>query len=135
VTAKESGNTIKNLQKIVGKESVLTSKEDILSFSYDASPLERHSPDAIVLPVSVEQVQNLVKLARQDGLKLIPRGSGTGLSGGSVASTGGIVVSFTRMNRILEIDNINLTATVEPGVITAHMATAVEKQGLYFPPY
>ncbi len=125
---------IKELHQIMGKEAVLTSDEDLLSFSYDASPLERHLPQAIVLPVSTAQVQALVKLAVREGLKLVPRGSGTGLSGGSVPAVGGIVVSFTRMNHILGIDSLNLTALVEPGVVTAHLAAEVEKQGLYYPP-
>jgi glycolate oxidase len=124
----------KELEKVVGKEAVLTNKEDMISFSYDASPLEKHTPDIIVLPISTTQVQQIVQLAKQKGLKLVPRGSGTGLSGGSVPIKGGIAISFTRMNRILEIDSVNLTAAVEPGVITAHLAAAVEKQGLYYPP-
>lgn len=118
----------------MGKEAVLTSDEDLLSFSYDASPLERHLPQAVVLPVSTAQVQSIVKLSNREGLKLIPRGSGTGLSGGSVPSASGIVVSFTRMNHILGIDSLNLTALVEPGVVTANLAAEVEKQGLYYPP-
>jgi glycolate oxidase len=129
-----SSSLVKELSQIMGKEGILTSEEDLLSFSYDASPLERHLPEAIVLPVSVSQVQALVKLANRQGLKLVPRGSGTGLSGGSVPASGGIVVSFTRMNRILEIDSVNLTAAVEPGVITANLAAEVEKLGLYYPP-
>ena len=129
-----SGSIIKELYRIMGKESVLTSEEDLLSYSYDASPLERHLPQAVVLPVSTAQVRSLVMLAISEGLKLIPRGSGTGLSGGSVASAGGIVVSFTRMNHILGIDSLNLTALVEPGVITAQLAAEVERQGLYYPP-
>jgi glycolate oxidase len=127
-------NIIKELQQIMGKEAVLTSHEDLLSFSYDASPLEKHFPEAVVLPTSTEQVQALVRLAGREGLKLIPRGSGTGLSGGSVPAEGGIVLSFTRMNHILGIDSLNLTALVEPGVITATLAAEVEKQGLYYPP-
>jgi glycolate oxidase len=134
VNSRISGSVIKELQRIMGKEAVLTSEEDLLSFSYDAAPVEKHAPGAVVLPVSTEQVQALVKLAKQEGLKLIPRGSGTGLSGGSVPVAGGVVISFTRMNHILEIDTANLTATVEPGVVTAHLAAAVEKLGLFYPP-
>jgi glycolate oxidase len=128
------GTVFKELQRIMGKEAVLTGDKDLWSYSYDAAPLEKHLPEAVVLPVSVDQVQALVKLARSQGLKLIPRGAGTGLSGGSIPVAGGIVVGFANMNHILEIDCLNLTATVEPGVITVNLATEVEKLGLYYPP-
>jgi glycolate oxidase len=131
---KINGTIIKELQRIMGKEAVLTGDKDLLSYSYDAAPLDKHLPEAVVLPVSVNQVQALVKLARSHGLKLIPRGSGTGLSGGSIPVSGGIVVGFANMNHILEIDILNLTATVEPGVITAVLAAESEKLGLLYPP-
>ena len=118
----------------MGKEAVLTSREDLISFSYDASHVDKCAPKAVVLPTSAKQVQELVRLAGAQGLKLIPRGSGTGLSGATIPVTGGIVVSFTRMNRILEIDTANLTAIVEPGLITAHLAAAIEEHGLFYPP-
>jgi glycolate oxidase len=129
-----SGTLLKELQRIMGKEAVLSSERDLLSYAYDAAPLEKHLPEAVVLPVSAQQVQALVKLARSQGLKLIPRGSGTGLSGGSIPVSGGIIVGFANMNRILEIDCLNLTATVEPGVITINLAAEAEKLGLYYPP-
>lgn len=125
---------IKALQAIVGRGNVLSSPEDLLCYSYDAAPVQNRLPDVVVFPSSVVDVQNLVKFASNNGLKIVPRGSGTGLSGGTVPIEGGIVMPFTRMNRILEIDSDSFTALVEPGVITANLCSAVEERRLLYPP-
>lgn len=88
----------------------------------------------MVFPTSTAQVRQVVRLAAQYGVPIVSRGSGTNLSGGTVPVSGGIVLALTRMNRILEIDEANLTATVEPGVITAELHRAVEARGLFYPP-
>ena len=128
-------NLLKELQLIVGKENVLSSPEDLVCYSYDAAALRAGNlPDAAVLPGSTEEIVNLLHLATARGIKIVPRGAGTGLTGGTIPIEGGIIIQFTRMNRILEIDSHNLTATVEPGVITSALHSAVEQVGLFYPP-
>ncbi|NIQ94324.1 MAG: FAD-binding oxidoreductase, partial [Desulfuromonadales bacterium] len=95
-----------------GAKRALTEKEDLLTFGYDATPGLQGLPDIVLFPESSEEVGFAVALANQEGIPVIPRGSGTGLSGGSIAPQGGIVLCLTKMNRILEIDEENLTATV-----------------------
>jgi glycolate oxidase len=106
---------------------------DLTLYGYDAS-LERGNPDWVVLPASTEEVSGIAALAHRNRIPLIPRGSGTNLSGGTVAVQGGIVVHLSRMNRILEIDIPNRTATVEPGVITLDLQTRLLKQGFLYAP-
>ncbi|MBT9176981.1 MAG: putative FAD-linked oxidoreductase [Firmicutes bacterium] len=128
-------NLLKELRLIVGKENVLSSPEDLVCYSYDAAPLPADNlPDAVVLPSSTEEAVNLLHLAKARGIKVVPRGSGTNLSGGTIPIEGGIIIQLTRMSRILEIDSHNLTATVEPGVITRTLHSAVEQVGLFYPP-
>ena len=108
---------IEEMAKIVGKENILFSETDLLLYGYDAS-LFRGRPDCIVLPGSTEEVSKIVKLAHENGIHVVGRGSGTNLSGGTIPTQGGIVIHFSRMNRILEIDIENQRAVVEPGVFT-----------------
>lgn len=124
---------LRELKKIVGEENVLTSPEDLVAYSYDATFLE-HRPNAVVLPGSTEEVSEVMKVAYREGLPVVPRGMGSGLAGGSIPFSGGIVLALTRMNRILEIDEENMTAWVEAGVITAEFQSEVEKRGLFYPP-
>ena len=88
----------------------------------------------VVLPRTTEQVSQVVKLAAEERIPVVTRGMGSGLAAASVPFRGGIVLSLTRMNRILEIDQLNATAHVEAGVVTADLQTAVEKAGLFYPP-
>lgn len=124
---------IKKLAEIVGKEHVRTDKEDLIILSFDATPLTG-MPDVIVAPANDEEVAAVVKLANEKRIPVVPRGGGTNLSGGSIATSGGIVLSMMRMNKILEIDEENLTATIQPGVITAEFNAAVDARGLMYPP-
>ncbi|RLB73929.1 MAG: glycolate oxidase subunit GlcD [Deltaproteobacteria bacterium] len=118
----------------LGKENVVFEKEDLLVLGYDATPGLHHAPDVVVYPTSTEGVQTALQIAREEGLPITPRGSGSGLSGGSIPVRGGMVICLNRMNKILEIDEENLTVTAEAGVITLDMANAVLKKGLYYPP-
>ena len=122
------------LRAILGPQGVLTEPEDRLCYSYDATAMMKSTPAAVLIPESSEQIASVITFANHVGLPIITRGSGTGLSGGSVPLKEGIVVSTLRLNRILEIDEENLTATVEPGVITADLHQAVEARGLFYPP-
>ena len=127
-------NVINLLQDIVGNESVLTSQEDLLCYSYDGTPLRSEMPVAAVIPESTEQISRIIKLANEESFSVVPRGSGTGLSGGSVPVKNSIVLLMNHWNKILEIDQENLTAVVEPGVITADLHREVEQIGLFYPP-
>jgi len=129
-----SKGLLKELRKAVGERNVLSSPEDLVCYSYDATPWAAALPEAVVLPSSAEEVAHILRLASRAGLSVIPRGAGTNLSGGTIPVPGSLVVVLTRMDRILEVDEENLTATVEPGVITAKLHAAVEGRGLFYPP-
>ncbi|HEY3276602.1 MAG TPA: FAD-linked oxidase C-terminal domain-containing protein [Syntrophorhabdaceae bacterium] len=124
---------ISEIEAIAGKENVQTSLEERQCYSYDART-DGAIPDLVVFPSSAEQVSRILILANTHGFPVIPRGSGTGLTGGSVPLSGGVILSFTRMNRILEIDPKNLIAVVEPGVVTFTLQEEAAKHGLFYPP-
>ncbi|MBW6511665.1 MAG: FAD-binding protein [Desulfuromonadaceae bacterium] len=125
---------VSRLQQIVGKDNMLYEREDLLVLGYDSTPGIHLPPDVVVYPTTTEAVVALLQVARENGLPVTPRGSGTGLSGGSVAARGGMVMCLNRMKRILEIDEENLTATVEPGVVTLDLFNAADEKGLFYPP-
>jgi len=124
---------IEEITGIAGKENVLTSLEERKCYSYDAR-VDGGIPDCVVFPSSAKEVSKILILANNYLFPVIPRGSGSGLTGGSVPIRGGVVISFTRMNRILEIDTKNLIATTEPGVITYIFQEEVARHGLFYPP-
>ena len=126
-------SVIKDLQAIAGDANVLFAPEDLIVFEYDAT-IERGVPDAVVLPATAQEVAAVVRLAHERGIPIVPRGSGTGLSGGCVPSQGGISLVLTRMNRILELDPVNRIAVVEAGVINFEIDRAARAQGLFFAP-
>jgi glycolate oxidase len=121
------------LTRIVGRDAVLDRPEDLMLYEYDGS-LARGAPKYVVFPQTTEQVSAIVKLAAREGLAIVPRGAGTGLSGGSIARKGGVILAFARMNRILEIDVANMRATVQPGVVNLDLSTALAPHGFYFAP-
>lgn len=124
---------IQKLTKIVGEENILTSTEDLTCYSYDAVN-QKFCPEAVVFPGSAEEIAAILKLANQEQFAVIPRGAGSGFTGGSLAVLGGVVLVTSRLNRIIEIDTDNLTALVEPGVVCGEFQKEVEKYGLYYPP-
>lgn len=124
---------LRALRDIVGAEHVTTSHAALLTHSFDATQ-RQYLPEVVVHPGSTEEVAAIVRLAAQHRLPLLPRGAGSGFTGGSAPVQGGIVVVLTRMNRIVEIDSDNLVAVVEPGVVTARLQEAVERLGLFYPP-
>jgi len=125
---------LKKLAAVVGAENVFSSIEDRLAYAYDATPMRENTPLAAVRPTTVEHVQAVMQLANTENFVVVPRGSGTGLSGGSIPVERSITMLFPSWKKILEIDQENLTAWVEPGVITAELHAAVEAQGLFYPP-
>lgn len=130
---------IEQLAGILGQEYVLHTPEDLAVYSYDGTFAES-SPDVVVLPATTDQVSQAVKLAAAAGVPVVPRGMGSGLAAGSVPlpyteqAPGGMVISLTRMNHILEVDTQNATVRSEAGVVTADLQAAVEKLGLFYPP-
>jgi len=128
-----SSSVIQELQAIVGAEHVLTSDADRICYAYDGQRVER-VPDAVVRPIDADQISRILSLANAQSFPVVPRGAGTGLSGGSVASSGGVVLDVTRMDRIIEIDEGNQHMVVQPGVIAAVIASEAEKRGLLYPP-
>ena len=122
------------IKSIVGAKNFLDSVEDKLCYSYDATALYNQMPEAVVFPDDGEQISKILKLANEELFNIVPRGSGTGLSGGSIPVENSLVIVMTRWNKILEIDDRNLTATVQPGVITGQLQKEVEKLGLFYPP-
>ncbi len=125
---------IKQIEEIVGEKHVLTDKEDLATYAYDGTTTWSHAPDVVVLPNSTEQISRVMKLAHTHKIPVTPRGSGTNISGGSVPVRGGIVLCTTKMNRILDINKANLTATVEPGVVLHDFNIRVAKENLFYPP-
>ncbi|PLX90540.1 MAG: glycolate oxidase subunit GlcD [Desulfuromonas sp.] len=124
---------IKVLQGIVGKQYVSTEKADLICYSYDATQ-RQFLPDVVVHPGNTEEVSLIMKMANAERVPVFPRGAGSGFTGGSLPTEGGIVLAMTRLDRILQIDEDNLVATVEPGVVTEQFQKAVEKVGLFYPP-
>jgi glycolate oxidase len=124
---------IKELEAIVGEMYLVHDPTDLFVYEYDGS-VDKALPVAVVLPASTEEVSGVVKAARRHGVPVIPRGAGTGLSGGAIASRGGIVIALTRMTGILEIDVENQLAVVEPGVVNVNLTAAASKHGLYYAP-
>ena len=128
-----SESLIRSLKGIAGSDNVLTSKEDRLCYAYDATN-QIFLPDAVVFPSNTEDVSRILKLANTERFDVTPRGAGTGLSGGSIPVSGGVVLSLERMRKILSIDKKNLIAVVEPGVVNFELQMELGKSGLFFPP-
>lgn len=126
-------SVLNELVSLVGKNKVFTDREYMLAYSYDATGLE-YLPDAVLFAEHERDVQNAMRICQRHSIPLIPRGAGVGYTGGSLAVNGGLVLVFTRMNRILLLDKENFLAEVEPGVITADLQEAAEKIGLFYPP-
>ena len=126
------GQTVSALREIFG-ERLFTSREHRLCYSYDATG-KIFLPEAVAFPVDADEVRRTVLLANERRFPVIPRGAGSGFSGGSVPVRGGLVLSMERMDRILSIDAENLVAVVEPGVVTETLKEEAKKRGLFYPP-
>jgi glycolate oxidase len=125
------------LRRIVGQGNVFFGSEDaerMEPYTHDEVVGLHATPEVVVRATSTQQVAEILKLAQRERVPVTPRGAGYGLSGGAVATQGGILLSLEKMNRILEIDRENLMVTVEPGVITGDIHRAVEEEGLFYPP-
>ena len=121
------------LNRLIGEENVLSALEDRICYAYDGTK-QKHIPDVVVRPHSTQHVSDILRFANEHEIPVYPRGAGSGLTGGAVPVQGGIVLDFTQMNKILEIVPEDLTATVEPGVVTQILQNEVAKYKLFYPP-
>ena len=125
---------LETLAAIVGEENIYSDKAHLLAYSYDATR-ERFEPDAVLFPRHEEDVSAILKVCNEHGIVIVPRGAGSGFTGGALPSRGGVVLAFEKhMNKILEIDMQNMVAVVQPGVINMELQRAVEEVGLFYPP-
>jgi len=122
------------LTAIVGMEGVLTGEVALRAYDCDAYTPEKHYPDVVVLPQTTEQVAKIVKVCNRLGVPFVPRGAGTGLSGGAMAAAGGVVIATTRMNQILEVDVPNRRMIAQAGVVNVYLTKAVKAEGLHYAP-
>ncbi|HSR17508.1 MAG TPA: FAD-linked oxidase C-terminal domain-containing protein [Ignavibacteriaceae bacterium] len=128
-------SSIKNkLKTIAGSKNYFDSEEDKLCYSYDATPIFRTLPEAVIFPENEMQISEILKLANEEKFNIVPRGAGTGLSGGAIPVENSVVMVMTKWNKILEIDTNNLTALAQPGVVTAELQKEAEKIDLFYPP-
>src|SRR6266699_3458863 len=125
---------LSGLQRLVGGENVLTAPEDLIPYSFDGTAVMQQLPGCVLFAKTTEQVAGVLKQANETRTAIVTRGSGTGLSGGSLPSPDCIVLCTVRMERILEVDRANLTMLVEPGVTTLQIADAATAVGLFYPP-
>ncbi len=125
---------IQKFAEIVGPDNVMTREADLRSYAYDAAVLETKSPILVVRPENTDQIGPIVALCYEEGLAVTPRGAGTNLSGGTIPSENAIVLLTNGLTRIIEINEEDLYAVVEPGVVTAQFAAEVAKRGLFYPP-
>jgi glycolate oxidase len=125
------------LRELIGADRVIDDPATLLPYSYDASfwsLRQRRTPGAVVVPDSTADVAAVMRFANESGTPIVPRGAGTGQTGGAIAPAGGIVISFARMRKIVEIDRRNLQAVVEPGLVYVDLQDALAEHGLFFPP-
>lgn len=124
---------LQEISRIVGPDYLTTRKEDLFRLSSDGTKIE-FLPDAVAFPANSEEISRILLVANRVLFPIIPRGAGSGMSGGVLPVKGGLVLAMDRLNRIVAIDSDNLIAKVEPGVVTAHLQEEVEKVGLFYPP-
>jgi glycolate oxidase len=127
-------DVIKRLEDIVGENHVLTTEDALEKYSRDETIGLQAWPDVVVRARSADEISRILRVASVQSIPVTPRGLGTSLSGGSVPIYGGIVLSMERMDRLLEVDQDNLMAVVEPGIVTGELHRLVEEQGCFYPP-
>ncbi len=128
-----SDTVLDEIRAIVGPKATLHRSQDLMLYEYDGQ-IDKHTPDVVAFPRDTDDVVALVKVAAKHGLALVGRGAGTGLSGGVIPVEGGLMIAFSRMNKILEIDYENECAVVQPGVVNLDITRAVEGEGYYYAP-
>jgi glycolate oxidase len=129
-----ASNTVLELRRILGGENVLTAKEDLIPYSFDGTAALQQMPGCVAFARTSEQVAAVLRLANTTRSAVVTRGSGTGLSGGSLPTPDCVVLCLAKMDRVLELDRANLTLLVEAGTTTQTLANAAEAAGLFYPP-
>jgi glycolate oxidase len=124
---------VDKLKSIVGEQYVLTSPEDLVAYSYDAT-FTSARPNLVVLPANTQEISEILKVANRELIPVVPRGMGSGLAAGSIPFGGGMVLPLTRMDRLLGFDYDNMMVTAEAGIITSELADAVAREGYLYPP-
>lgn len=125
---------VTELRRLTRQENVLTAREDLIPYSFDGTAAIKQMPACVVLAETTDQISAILKLANQKKFQVVPRGSGTGLSGGSIPSPDSVVLCLVKLDKILELDQANLTMLVEAGVTTQAVADAAATVGLFYPP-
>lgn len=125
---------IRDLKSVCGPDGVLTHTDDLKVYECDAYTLHKQAPDAVALPRSTEEVITILQCCAKNGVPIIPRGSGTSLSGATLPVDGGLILCLSRMNQILDVDVRNRRALVEAGCVNAHVTRAVQGHGLFYAP-
>src|SRR6266849_5845222 len=129
-----SSPLLDRLRAIVGPGALLHSPSDLVVYECDGFTIEKNRPDVVVFPTSTEQVVQVVRSCNESGVPFLPRGAGTSLSGGCLPVGGGVVISLSRMKRILEVDTRNRYAVVEPGVVNLWLTNHLRPLGYHFAP-
>lgn len=127
-------DVVEQLEAIVGQANTICDTERRYHYSHDETEDHSFMPDLVLKPATAEEISRIMKLCNDHNIPVTPRGGGTGLSGGALPIHKGVVISMERFNKILDIDELNLQATVEPGVITEVFQNAVKEKGLFYPP-
>ena len=122
-----NSEAIKKFRAITGEERFSTDREDLITYSYDAADI-CYLPDGVIFPENKDEIVEIVKTASHFAVPILPRGAGSGFTGGSVPVKGGIVVCLSKMDKIINIDAENLTAVVEPGVVTEKLQRSEERR-------
>jgi glycolate oxidase subunit GlcD len=125
---------IENLRAVVGRDSVLTEPDELLVYECDGLPQHKYSPRAVVFPASTEEVASVLRILAREGVPFSPRGAGTGLSGGALALSSGVIIELARMRRLLKIDVENRLAVVQTGMVNAQLSRAATPFGLHYVP-
>ena len=132
-----SAGVVRRLRQVLPADRVIDDRATLIPYQYDASfwsLRQRRMPQAVIVPETVADVVAAVRVASETGVPIVPRGAGTGQTGGAIAPEGGVVVSFARMRRVVEVDRRNLQAIVEPGLVYLDLQNVLAERGLFFPP-
>ncbi len=130
----ERARLIRELRKVVGPEYVISDPAELKVYETDGLTIFKAAPDIVVLPGRTEEVAEAVRLCARERIPFVPRGAGTGLSGGALAVEGGVVIGLNRMNRVLEVDYANQRAVIEPGLVNIWLSNHVGPRGFYYAP-
>jgi glycolate oxidase len=129
-----STKLLEQFYALVGTHHVIVDEESRVEYGHDKTEDYQFLPDLVIKPGTPQEISEILKICNAHKIPVTPRGAGTGLSGGALPINKGVVISMERFNKILSIDELNLQATVEPGVITEVFQNAVKEKGLFYPP-